>query len=147
MEGFFADPQQSTWEALIRAESPNGHDPGARFAFHFERYNEARVQRDLPNSMSRDGRVEEHIIEQMRLMKAEFEAIKRLPHDQLWELLSTMCRQRFDEEYVWTAAEIALRLLGSRLAEMARSDNPENAEIIEQVRQRFRAGHGRIGLW
>jgi hypothetical protein len=145
---FFAHPSEDTWRRLVAVGQTQGDDLVAVTAFHISRYNEAALQRDLPNSMTRNGHVKEYVEQQEEIMKWEFGILRpTLPSTEARKLLVVLCTQQFDERLVWTGAEIAYRLSPVGLADMAKLANGENRRIMDFTQDRFRAGNGHIGDW
>jgi hypothetical protein len=144
---FLAHPSADTWRGLVATGRTQHDDLIAVAAFHISLYDAAALQRDLPNSMTRNGHVDEYVTLQEQILKREFGILCTLPSSDLWKLIDILCSQQFDERLVWTGAELAYRMSPARFTNLAKSATGENRRIMDYVPKRFVAGDGHIGDW
>jgi hypothetical protein len=147
-DDFIAHPNAGSWHRLVASGQAQSDGLIAFIAFHISLYDAAALQRDLPNSMTRNGHVEEYVEQQEEIMKREFDILRAvLPSSDARRLLAILCTQQFDERLVWTGAEITYRLSPSGLTDLAKSAKGENRRIMDVTQDRFRSGNGHIGDW
>ena len=111
-------------------------------------FNDAQMRRDFPNSMVWGDQLPAHLRKADEDMALAFRWIQQHMEKQSEEILEALLEQTFDEDLVWTSAEIAYRIspaLLDRLGRRARTGI--NAEILRLVPERFIAGNGKIGDW
>jgi hypothetical protein len=144
---FFQCPNDQTWQALTatRPDSCFGHF--AIISQHIERYSTARLQRDLPNSMSRDGHIYEYLEKHNEIMQRELAIINGFPQEDAWRIITILCTREFSEDISWAAIEIGYRMSAARLMSLESFASKPKREMIETVCDRFASGHGRIGDW
>lgn len=152
LHAFVNRPSQENWDSLVNEALASASLSDAQMVILTIRYNEARLRRDLPNSMALVGITPN---EKVRASAAEatqaLEGIR--PHvqsDTMWKFLEALVRQTFDEQLTYSACEMACRLSPERYDEMAERvtrdlpGRPELQRVIRATRDRWESGeqHG-----
>ena len=133
--------EQRDAESWSRVEKEVRAQPDSTLA-HFLAFHEARLQRDLPNSMARVGESPtEAAARAGRAADVALGAIGTRLGD-IWPVISALASQSFDDDLVFSAAEAAARLAPDRfdsLRSHALGQRAESREIFDRVRERWLA--------
>ena len=133
--------EQRDAESWSRVEKEVRGQPASTLS-HFLDFHDARLQRDLPNSMARVGESPtEAAARAGRAADVALGAIGNRLVD-IWHVVSALASQNFDDELVYSAAEAAARLTPDRfdsLRSQALAQRRESREIFDRVRERWLA--------
>lgn len=136
---FISAPSENTWDAFEKAVLAKRFGTRNILFAQVLEYHEARMHRDLPNSMTLVGITpNEYIRIQERRVEAAFALIKKKQSADLWKLLSALVMQDFAEELMGTALEIAARISPAefeKLATKALKVRPDYDWMIAGIRE------------
>ena len=138
-QAFREHPTETAWLTLIR-------DHPQQLIHDLHIYHEARIARDLPNSMSRQpGELEIHLKEQEALAAVALGKLKQHDQQVLWLLLEGLIVQEFDSHFPATASELACRIDFDRayrlFADLKTSEENRRACFVSQ--HRWGGDHGK----
>jgi hypothetical protein len=137
-EMFLTKPTQVYWRSFeVNIKSGYYHQVFQQVL----EYHDARMKRDLPNSMALTGPAQDKFMKQhnKRIIFA-LNSIRSKESSDLWRLLGKLGSQNFDEDLVWTAFEIAARLSPPKFETIAKDVerlHPDQTWIIENIRERW----------
>ena len=139
---FFENPTEQDWRRMSACRNPDCVP--CDIAWHVDMYNDARVQRDFPNSMVWGELLPERLARHYRVMAYEMSALRALGLAKCKKMLFTLVRQSFSEQLVCTSAEITYKfspdLLTAFTADLlSRPGCERNVELIGLVRDRIEA--------
>lgn len=140
-ELFLASPSLVSWhhfETDIRTGRYDASMPVFRDVLE---YHDARLKRDLPNSMALSGIDPKNFVDkQQRRTDSALLSIKVQESIYLWRMLEKLASQDFDEDLMWTSCEITARLSPSKfeiiLNEVQRL-HPERKRMFRILRSRW----------
>jgi hypothetical protein len=134
---FERKPTLSSWEAFENDARLNKY--GAVFAAIAEYY-DAVQQRELPNSMVREGDPHDHVEISQRRAHVALITIRNGQDGAAWQLIERMALQTADDVLSFAGLELAARLSRERferLSQAVAAQLPANQRFVELVRERW----------
>lgn len=123
-ELFLEKPSLVLWHQF-EVDIRTGHYDASRRVFRdVLEYHDARLKRDLPNSMAlSDVKPNNFVANQQRRADSAFLSIKAQESNDLWRILEKLSNQSFDEDLMRTSCEIAARLSPSKFMMVEQGGN------------------------
>lgn len=130
-----------SWTSLTKTVDAPDVGPKGQVIRRVVDFSAAVLQRDLPNSMSRDN-VDQYVDQQIARAQSDLEYIKAHPCDEVWTVIRAMILQQFEHSLMWGAVELAARLSSDHFEKLAAelsSVSPDTARTFEVARARWLA--------
>jgi hypothetical protein len=137
LKAFVVRRSELSWNDLVTASSRDPASYSARLVSLVQKYNEAELNRDLPNSMARTGTPDEAVFKANESISQTLAALKSISDEDLWQLLTALVQQDFDDSYQYSAAELAFRIYPERYDELMKSCGAAKGEMLAQIKERW----------